>query len=57
MPRPASVGLRVADYRPDWWPADTVLLIRRVKLSVDQISSDPPITATALQLRTSTGRI
>jgi len=31
----------VADYRPDWWPADTYLLIRRVRLSAEQVSADP----------------
>lgn len=31
----------VADYRPDWWPADTVLLIRRTRLDISQISGDP----------------
>ncbi len=31
----------VADYRPDWWPADTVALIRRVRLDPEQISADP----------------
>ena len=33
----------VADYRPDWWPADTRLLIRRVRLDVaaGQVSTDP----------------
>jgi hypothetical protein len=31
----------VADYRPAWWPASTRLLIRRVALDSDQISSDP----------------
>jgi hypothetical protein len=30
----------VADYRPDWWPAKTFLLIRRVRLDVSQVSSD-----------------
>ena len=31
----------VADYRPDWWPANTSLLIRRVKLAPEQVSADP----------------
>jgi hypothetical protein len=31
----------VADYCPDWWPAATQLLIRRVRLAPDQISADP----------------
>jgi len=30
----------VADYRPHWWPANTSLLIRRVRLDPDQISAD-----------------
>ncbi len=31
----------VADYRPDWWPASTSLLIRRVRLDPGQVSADP----------------
>jgi hypothetical protein len=31
----------VADYCPDWWPAATRLLIRRVRLAPGQISADP----------------
>jgi hypothetical protein len=31
----------VAEYCPDWWPADTRLLIRRVRLDPDQVSADP----------------
>jgi hypothetical protein len=31
----------VADYSPDWWPATTQLLIRRVRLAPDQLSADP----------------
>jgi hypothetical protein len=32
----------VADYTPGWWPADTWLLIRRVRLNTDtQLSRDP----------------
>jgi len=31
----------VADYRPDWWPAKTCLLIRRVRLDISQVSADP----------------
>jgi len=33
----------VADYCPDWWPANTRLLIRRVRLDLDrgQVSGDP----------------
>jgi len=31
----------VAEYCPDWWPAATRLLIRRVRLTADRISSDP----------------
>src|SRR5262249_45589603 len=32
----------VANYRPDWWPADTYLLIRRVRLdAAGRVSADP----------------
>ena len=31
----------VAEYCPDWWPADTRLLIRRVLLAPEQVSADP----------------
>ena len=31
----------VAEYCPDWWPADTVLLIRRVLLDPAQVSAGP----------------
>jgi hypothetical protein len=31
----------VADYCPDWWPANTKLLIRRVALDPAQVSADP----------------
>jgi Transposase DDE domain group 1 len=31
----------VAEYCPDWWPADTRLLIRRVALDPEQVSADP----------------
>jgi hypothetical protein len=31
----------VAEYCPDWWPADTALLIRRVLLDPEQVSADP----------------
>ena len=31
----------VADYRPDWWPWATRLLIRRVALAPAQVSADP----------------
>jgi hypothetical protein len=37
----AGAHVAVADYRPDWWPANTFLLIRRVRLDIDQISVDP----------------
>ncbi|MGH7746031.1 MAG: IS1380 family transposase [Candidatus Dormibacteria bacterium] len=30
----------VADYRPDWWPSDTWLLIRRSRLDISQVSAD-----------------
>lgn len=31
----------VAEYCPDWWPADTRLLVRRVALDPAQVSADP----------------
>jgi hypothetical protein len=31
----------VAEYCPDWWPANTALLIRRVLLDPEQVSADP----------------
>jgi hypothetical protein len=31
----------VAEYCPDWWPANTRLLVRRVKLDPAQVSADP----------------
>ena len=31
----------VADYCPDWWPASTRLIIRRVALDAEQVSADP----------------
>lgn len=31
----------VTGYRPDWWPAATTLLIRRVRLDASQVSADP----------------
>lgn len=31
----------VAEYCPDWWPASTRLLIRRVRLEAGQVSADP----------------
>jgi len=31
----------VAQYCPDWWPADTRMLIRRVRLDPAQVSADP----------------
>ncbi|MGH3591087.1 MAG: hypothetical protein ACRDRF_08670, partial [Pseudonocardiaceae bacterium] len=31
----------VAAYGPDWWPSATRLLIRRVRLTPDQVSADP----------------
>ena len=35
-----NAQVAVADYCPDWWPADTRLLIRRVLLEPAQISAD-----------------
>ena len=39
----ANAQVAVADYCPDWWPAGTRLLIRRVRLDVaaGQVSADP----------------
>ena len=31
----------MAAYCPDWWPATTRLLIRRVRLDPAQVSADP----------------
>ena len=31
----------VAEYCPDWWPAGTSLLVRRVRLDPAQVSADP----------------
>jgi len=36
-----AAQVAVADYRPDWWPANTTLLIRRVRLDACQVSADP----------------
>jgi hypothetical protein len=36
-----AAQVAVADYRPDWWPAKTLLLIRRVRLDPTQVSTDP----------------
>jgi hypothetical protein len=36
-----NAQVAVAEYCPDWWPADTVLLIRRVALDPAQVSADP----------------
>jgi hypothetical protein len=33
--------IAVAQYCPDWWPAATRLLIRRVRLAPEQVSADP----------------
>jgi Transposase DDE domain group 1 len=30
----------VASYRPDWWPAKTEILIRRVRLDISEVSAD-----------------
>ena len=43
----------VAEYCPDWWPADTRLLIRRVLLDPEQVSADPGPGAAAPCTRTS----
>ena len=36
-----NAQVAVAEYCPDWWPADTRLLIRRVLLDPAQVSPDP----------------
>jgi hypothetical protein len=36
-----NAQVTVADYRPDWWPEDTSLLVRRVRLDPAQVSADP----------------
>jgi Transposase DDE domain group 1 len=36
-----NAQVAVAQYCPDWWPADTALLIRRVLLDPEQVSADP----------------
>ena len=36
-----NAQVAVAGYCPDWWPADTRLLIRRVALDPAQVSADP----------------
>jgi hypothetical protein len=42
----AAIGMEhaevaVCDYLPDWWPADTVCLVRRVRIPVEAVSADP----------------
>jgi hypothetical protein len=36
-----NAQVAVAEYCPDWWPADTALLVRRVLLDPAQVSADP----------------
>jgi hypothetical protein len=36
-----NAQVAVAEYCPDWWPADTRLLVRRVALDPGQVSADP----------------
>ena len=36
-----NAQVAVAEYCPDWWPANTALLVRRVLLGPDQVSADP----------------
>jgi Transposase DDE domain group 1 len=31
----------VCDYVPDWWPADTECLVRRVRIPIEAVSTDP----------------
>jgi Transposase DDE domain group 1 len=33
--------LAVCDYVPDWWPADTACVVRRVRIPVGAVSADP----------------
>ena len=40
-----AAQVAVADYRPDWWPADTELLVRRVRLDVPGRSRQTPAPA------------
>src|SRR5260370_3856316 len=35
-----NAQVAVAEYCPDWWPADTALLVRRVALDPEQVSAD-----------------
>jgi hypothetical protein len=42
----AAIGMEhaevaVCDYIPDWWPADTACLVRRVRIPVELVSADP----------------
>jgi DDE family transposase len=37
----SNAQVAVAQYCPDWWPADTALLVRRVALDPAQVSADP----------------
>jgi Transposase DDE domain group 1 len=36
-----NAQVAVTEYCPDWWPADTALLVRRVLLDPAQVSADP----------------
>jgi hypothetical protein len=36
-----NAQVAVAEYCPDWWPANTRLLVRRVLLDPEQVSADP----------------
>jgi Transposase DDE domain group 1 len=36
-----NAQVAVAEYCPDWWPANTALLVRRVALDPAQVSADP----------------
>jgi hypothetical protein len=36
-----NAQVAVAQYCPDWWPANTALLVRRVVLDPAQVSADP----------------
>ena len=47
----AGAQVAVASYRPDWWPAATRLLIRRVRLDVGagHVSADPRARTTVMK--------
>ena len=48
-----NAQVAVAEYRPHWWPADTRLLIRRVRLDPEQVCRPAVPAAPDLPPRTS----